>query len=302
MKRFKQCVYQLYEKNFIDGCSHYNSLNVRRASRSKFLARKAFKENNIPYAKGLIFFWPWTAVRFIKKQGFPVVLKPNVGGYSRGSFFPIKTWGAFWKAMFLVKFWWPKTVIETYFQGKNYRVVVTQAGTEIVMRRYPPFVEGDGTHSISQLIDQENRIREKMNLYPVIHEIPKDKRVQKFLKQQQLTLSSVPKKSQIIELYHRIALSPGGSLKNISLEKVTKKNKKIFEKILKLFKANIFGVDVIMEEGIGTDYDKQKCIFLELNSRPYLKMHDYPRWGEKPDLNQFYKRLEILDIEDKNNF
>jgi glutathione synthase/RimK-type ligase-like ATP-grasp enzyme len=33
-----------------------------------------------------------------------------------------------------------------------------------------------------------------------------------------------------------------------------------------------------MESGIDIDFDKQKTIFLEVNSRPFLKMHEYPRY------------------------
>ena len=72
------------------GCSNYNSLEVRKSCRSKEQARDKFQQGNIPYAKGLIFFNPFAAIRFAKEHGFPLVIKPNVSGFSRGSHFPIR--------------------------------------------------------------------------------------------------------------------------------------------------------------------------------------------------------------------
>ena len=72
--------------------------------------------------------------------------------------------------------------------------------------------------------------------------------------------------------------------------------------ILKETEANILGIDVIAKKGIEIDFNQQQCIFLELNSRPNLKMHNYPRFGEKEDLAAFYYKLNQLDIQDTKIF
>lgn len=286
----------------MDGCSSYNDVKVRRSSRTKKQARKKFEEHQIPHAQGQIFFWPWKAFSFVKQHGFPIVLKPNLGTYSRGSYFPISNYRELLTSLIKVKLWWPFTVIEKYLKGKNYRVVETKEGTQVVMRRYPPFVIGDGKKTIAQLIDSENEIRKQMKLLPTIHEIMKDKQIEKHLKKQKLKFESVPKAGQEVELFHRVALSPGGSLETIDPATIPVENKKLFQKILKAFDSNIFGIDVIMEKGIEFPYDQQQCIFLEVNSRPYLKMHHYPRWGEAPDMQALYDQLEQLEIKDQDIF
>jgi len=286
----------------MDGCSNYNPRSVRRASRSKKQAREMFKEHNIPHAQGTTFLSPYTAYRFVKEHGFPVCIKPNVGGYSRGSYFPITNWKEFWHAIIWVKIWWPVSVIETYLLWKNYRVVATKNSIDIAMERMPSFVIWDGEKTISTLIDEENKIRRDMELTPVIHEIEKKWVVKKHLKKYGKTFSYIPKNKEKVVLFHRVALAPGGILENIDLKTITPKNKELFLKILDLFDSNIFGIDVIMEKGIETDYDKQQTIFLELNSRPYLKMHHVPRYGKTPDLRAMYKKLDSLSITDKDTF
>lgn len=136
----KKIIYAFIEKNFLGGCSDYNPLSVRKICRSKFQAREMFKNNDIPHAQGLVFLNPYSAYRFAKEHGFPLVLKPNVGGFSRGSHFPIQNFKEFWVAMFFVKLWWPTSVVETYLLGKNYRVVTTKDSVDIAMQRYPAFV------------------------------------------------------------------------------------------------------------------------------------------------------------------
>lgn len=88
-----------------------------------------------------------------------------------------------------------------------------------------------------------------MQLGPSIHNIyPNNPLILKHLKKHKLSLSSIPKKDERVLLFHRVALAPGGVLKNIGIEHVTKKNNELFLKVLKGFDSNIFGLDVIFEK------------------------------------------------------
>lgn len=302
MNRLNRFIYQGIEKRFMDGCSNYNTLAVRKKSRTKQQARDVFAEHKIPHAKGAIFVNPLTAYRFVKQYGFPVVIKPNVSGYSRGSHFPITNFREFWKAVFMVKIWWPSSIIEEYLEGRNYRVVVIKNEIMSVIRRYPPFVVGDGKTTIADLIDAENQQRQQMKLLPVIHLISKNRQTQRFLKKQHMNLNSVPDPGTKVYLHNKIALAPGGVVETIDKETVSPENRELFLKILKSFDANIFGIDVIFEKGIEFGPDQQKCIFLELNSRPYLKMHHYPRYGKKPELDSYFAKLDSLELSDAGVF
>lgn len=302
MKGLKVVIYAWISKKFMDGCSNYNSLAVRKSCRSKGQGRDIFQQNDIPHAKGMIFLWPWTAHRFAKQHGFPLVIKPNVSGYSRGSYFPINNYAQLYKAIALAKIWWPTTVIEQFLLGSNYRVLGTDHSLISVIRRYAPFVEGNGVDMISQLIDKENKIREEMQLHPVIFPLKKDEQITKYLAKQDLSLNSVPADGDRIELFHRVALAPGGVVETIDCDTIPEVNKELFNKVVKVFGANVFGIDVIFEKSIETSYLEQRCIFIEVNSRPYVKMHYYPRYGAKEDFSAALAELDALDIEDKDIF
>lgn len=286
----------------MDGCSNYNSLQVRRNSRSKEQARAMFARHKVPHAHGQIFINPFTAAKFAKHHGYPLVIKPNVSGFSRGSHFPINNTKELWIAALWVKVWWPSSVVEQYLDGANYRVLATQDKIVSIIRRYPPFIDGNGEDNIGDLIDSENATRESMNLYPTIYPIKKSPAVRSYLAKQKRSFDTVPEKDQRIYLFNRVALAPGGIVETIDQSTVPEINKKLFCDVVKQFEASLFGIDVILEHGIDQDYTTQKCIFLEVNSRPYTRMHEKPRYGEVDDLQPFYDHMESLAVADTNTF
>lgn len=288
----KKVVYKYLSKWFLDGCSNYNNPNVRSLCRSKQQARNAFKKLNIPYAAGQVFYLPHTAFSFAKKHGFPLVVKPNVGGFSRGAHFPINNYWQLLKASILVKIWWHSSIVERYLAGNNYRVVVVKEQIMVIAKRHQPFVIGNGVDSIAGLIAKENTLRKEMGLLPIMAIIPKNKAITNHLKQQGLSLDSVPKKAQKIKLHHKIAIKLGGIVEAVPTDKISANNIKTLLKIVRYFDANILGIDIICSGDLTADFTKQNCIFLELNSRPFLQMHAAVRLGDKPDLSKFYRQLE----------
>ena len=302
MLGIKRRLYAKISKKFMSGCSNYNSLNVRRGCRSKKQARDTFAANNVPHAKGKIIFGPLAAYRFVEEHGFPVVIKPNVSGFSRGSYFPIENHQQLFKALLLAKIWWPTTVIEQYLEGKNYRVVVIEGEIMSVIERFPPKVLGNGIDTIRQLVKTENKVRQEMGLFPTIHPILESDQTIKHLAKQNLTFDSIPRLDQSITLFYRIALAPGGTVNTVDKATIPEENKALFLKVLSSFNANILGIDIIMEQGIDVPHDQQKSILLEVNSRPYLKMHDVPREGLREDLSEYYKKLDNLTIAQADTF
>lgn len=302
MRSLKALVYRWVSQTFMAGCSNYNSLTVRKASRSKRQARDMFEQHDIPHAKGAVFINPYTAYRFAKTHGFPICIKPNVSGFSRGSYFPITNFRQLWKAALLVKVWWPTSIIEQYLEGANYRVLASDSDLVSVIRRYPPFVDGNGRDSIETLIDAENKVREQMGLYPTMHPISKGSATVAYLAKSGRNLDTVPAKAERVLTFNRVALAPGGIVEIIDQSTIPAANRELFLRVIKAFDAKLFGIDVIFEEGIHKDYREQRCIFLEVNSRPFTRMHSYPRYGEAEDLDAFYQEMDKLHIADADTF
>ncbi len=302
MRKLNSLIYAWISNRYMHDCSNYNTLAVRKSCRSKVLCRKHFEKYNFPHAAGMIFVWPWQAHRFARKHGFPVVIKPNVSGYSRGSYFPISSMLELYKAIFWAKAWWPTTIIEKYLLGANYRVLVNRESLISVIQRYPPFVVGNGQHTVAELIDEENRIRASMQPAPTVYPIGKSSKIQMHLRKQGLDLLSIPDEGQHVQLFHRVALATGGIVEIIDQTQIPQVNKKFLTEVVRSFDANVLGIDVIFEHGIEVPHTDQECILVEVNSRPYIKMHHYPRYGKKEDFSQALEQLDALEIPDRDIF
>ncbi|MFK7993468.1 MAG: hypothetical protein AB8B87_04975 [Granulosicoccus sp.] len=302
MKSLKALIYRWVSQKYMAGCSNYNSLQVRKASRSKRQARDMFAQHNVPHARGTLFFNPLTAHRFAKEHGFPLCIKPNVSGFSRGSHFPINNYRELWKAALWVKVWWPASVVEQYLLGSNYRVLATDTDIVSVIRRYPPFVDGNGSDNIDTLIDTENTVRKDMGLHPTIYPISKSAATVNYLAKSGRTLATVPANGERVYTFNRVALAPGGVVETIDQSTIPAANRELFLSVIKAFDAKLFGIDVIFEEGIETDYREQRCIFLEVNSRPYTRMHSFPRYGKTENLDAFYAQMDALAVADADTF
>lgn len=288
--------YKFISKYFLSGCSDYNSLLVRQSCRAKGQGKKAFAKLGVPSAKSALFISPLTAFSFVKKHGFPVVIKPNIGGFSRGAHFPITNYKQLLFASIAVKIWWHKSIIEQYLSGENYRIVVIKERIMSVILRHPPLIVGDGKQTISALIDDENIIREQMGILPIMAYIPKNRAIKQHLSAQNLSLNSVPKQDETIVLHHKIAINLGSVVEIVDKNELSANNKAMLFDILNHFNANILGIDVICTQGLSVDFSNQNCIFLEVNSRPFLSMHDAPRYGEKEDLSDFYRQLDSEQV------
>lgn len=302
MRKLKSLIYAWISNRYMHDCSNYNTLAVRKSCRTKAQGRKHFAQYNFPHAAGMTFVWPWQAHRFVREQGFPVVIKPNVSGYSRGSYFPISSFAELHGAIFWSKAWWPVTVIEKYLLGANYRVLADRENLISVIRRYPPFVTGNGRNTIAELIDEENRMRDELQPAPTIYPAGKSKKVLRHLKKQGLSLSSIPQQGRHVELFHRVALATGGIVEIIDRSQIPEANRQLFTEVVRSFDANVLGIDVIFERSIEEPCTDQKCILVEVNSRPYINMHHFPRYGEKENFSEALARLDELDIPDQDIF
>ena len=171
-----------------------------------------------------------------------------------------------------------------------------------VIRRYPPFVDGNGKDSIRKLIDDENAIRETMGLFPTIHPIPKSAATTAYLASSGRNLDTVPAHGERVYTFNRVALAPGGVVETIAQASIPEANRELFLRIIKAFDARLFGIDVIFEEGIEKDFREQRCIFLEVNSRPYTRMHSFPRYGKTENLQAFYEEMDALTVADADTF
>jgi D-alanine-D-alanine ligase-like ATP-grasp enzyme len=159
-------------------------------------------------------------------------------------------------------------LLEQYIQGDEYRVYLIGGRFVTACKRLPAQVVGDGKSSINSLIKKKNSHKKSLGFDPV----KQDAQLELALSQQQLTLTSVPLKDQVIFLGQRLGRSSGGDI-HIAAQDFSKENIKQLELLAQQFSDRAtLGVDVILASG--------QLYVLEVNTRLQLSSALLPDVGQ----------------------
>lgn len=145
------------------------------------------------------------------------VIKPYSGSLGKGVIVNISRdrFEFNWKELVNTQKNLNKVIVQDYLEGFEARATVIEGHLNSVTVRVPPFVKGDGKHSIENLIHIKN---EERNICKVLSlaKIKTTSGIIEFLRSQQLSLDYVPKKDEYILLNSVSNFSYGGELINVT--------------------------------------------------------------------------------------
>ncbi len=177
--------------------------------------------------------------------------------------------------------WQKKLMIEEQIQGDDYRLLVIDGKLEVVTKRIPAFIIGDGESNIEELINKENQNpkRDIKNLAHILKPIAVDRPLLSFLKDQELTLESIPQKDEKIYVRKVASMSQGGITEDFT-DKVCNEVKILAESIARSIHAFTLGIDVICLD-ISKPLTKDNGSILEINTMPEAYLNLYPVLGKQ---------------------
>jgi cyanophycin synthetase len=243
----------------------------------KSILKKKLQPLGIPTPRGGAVFTQARAQKVFEGFPSPAIVKPAVGSASRHTTLHIKTRAELEAAFHLAKEISPWVVIEEELRGAVYRPTVVGGRLIATLRRDPPGVVGDGIHSVLQLIEDANTYPGRQGPY-FSHILPSPAGLAE-LAYQDLSLESIPKKSQRVNLHQKINWGLGGTTADVT-EEVHPENATLFEKIATTLDAPIVGIDFIIEDISRPWFDQEKCGVIECNSMPYFDNHHVPFEGQ----------------------
>ena len=142
-------------------------------------------------------------------------------------------------------------------------------------------IVGNGYLTIGELINTKNTHinrgdTDKMN--STLHKIPINSSLIVNLENQGLNLKTILPKNKKIYLQNKYVLSHGCDIINCN-GAVHIKNRDLFLRVADVLQADLVGIDFICPD-ISKPYDEQEAAILEVNSLPYIDMHQYPSHGD----------------------
>jgi D-alanine-D-alanine ligase-like ATP-grasp enzyme len=237
----------------------------------KGIILEKFNKAGIPVPRG-------RAVKTIKQAdvvfheiGGPVIIKPAIGSRSRHTYLHLTNLDELHKAFFKAKEISPYVVVEEELPGFVFRITLIGGQIAGVMRREPPHVIGDGTHTIQELVTEENKNPSRHG--PIFHELEIDPAI---LVGKNLSLDSVPGKGAMVILHPKVSRTFGASMTEI--EEIHSDNRKLFLAIATVLDDPVVGIDFIMDD-VARSWREQKCGIIECNSLPFIDLHHFPLKG-----------------------
>lgn len=250
----------------------------------KFLTKELLRAQNIPVAKGSKVKNIINLLQSAEEIGYPVVLKPQYGNKGKGVILNIKNEIELLNSYKKLKDKFKDIIIEKYHIGKDFRVCVVNYKVVAVSLRIPPFVVGDGSSNIFELINKlnEDPLRGEDHEKPLT-KIKLDEEVLGCISEQGRALMEVLDKGEILYLRKNANLSTGGEAVDYT-DEICSENINICIRAAKALNLDICGIDVCIEDISRSLYNNG--VVMEVNAAPGLRMHLNPSKGKSRNIGK----------------
>lgn len=188
-------------------------------------------------------------------------------------------------------------LVEEFMPGTEYRFFVIGGEVQAIMLRVPANVIGDGIRTVKELVEEKNSdpLRGTNHRAP-LELIQLGELEQLMLKEQGLTIESVPQANQIVYLRKNSNISTGGDSIDMT-DEFSEAYKKIAVSAVEALGAKISGIDLIIpDKEIDPTTDKKAYGIIEANFNPAMHMHVYPFAGKGRRLTMNVLKLLYPEI------
>jgi cyanophycin synthetase len=210
----------------------------------------------------------------------PVVVKPRDGNQGKGVAVNLKTPEEIESAFKTAQTISGDVIVERYFPGHDFRLLVVGDKLVAAARRDPPHVIGDGLHTIAELVDIVNAdpARGEGHGTSLTKIRVNDDIARSTLERQGYTLASVPESGALVILRNNANLSTGGTATDVT-DQVHPELAEVAVAAAKMIGLDICGIDLVGQDVFHPLTPETGCI-VEVNAAPGLRMHLSPSFGK----------------------
>lgn len=253
----------------------FNNSSSAKIAEHKYCANQVLKRAGIPVPKATAIhssqFNNGRLESIISHLTFPLVIKPTLGSLGRHVYCnipDIHQLKILMAQLFPISEW----ISIEEFHGKlnSYRVLMFKKRVIGVVQRYPAHVIGDGTHTITELIDLANAKRAQLTdeFVPIVV----DEEYQLRLNELGITLNYIPAEHERVVLCYTCNASRGGTYEALST-KICKKNRQLLVNLMSLLNLDIAGIDMECID-INTPIMDSNGVIIEVNTSPSVRIHE----------------------------
>ncbi|HYE73808.1 MAG TPA: Mur ligase family protein, partial [Blastocatellia bacterium] len=213
----------------------------------------------------------------------PVAVKPFDGNQGKGVSLNLYTAEQVVEAFKIASEYSRDVLVEELFVGRDYRVLVVGGKFIAASERIPASVMGDGQHTITELIEAENKnpLRGEGHDFPLT-KIEIDEVMIAYLQKSELKLDDVPPAGERVHLRENANLSKGGTAIDVT-DIVHPSVRMACERAAQVIGLDVCGVDLVLPD-IAHAIPRGGAGIIEINAAPGLRMHVFPSEGEPRDV------------------
>lgn len=245
----------------------------------KVLTKQLLSESGIPVPPGGVARTEQEALNIAREIGEAMVVKPFDGNQGKGVALNLKTPREIRRAFAMTLEYGDRVIVEKYISGRHYRLLIVGDRMVAAAERIPPFVIGDGAHSIQQLVDIVNSdpLRGDEHEKPLT-KIKIDQMVLMVLARQKKKPEDVPAPGEVVYMRDNANLSMGGIAIDVT-DRVHPENVEMSLRAAKLVGLDVAGVDLVAGD-ISAPLNANNGAVIEINAAPGIRMHHYPSKGK----------------------
>src|SRR5512138_1481945 len=223
------------------------------------------------------------AVRAARRIGLPVVTKPYNGNHGRGISIRLMSDAEVAEGFRAAREHARSVIVETFLEGDDHRLLVVNGELVAATRRTPGHVVGDGTHTVTQLVEIVNQDpRRGVGHEKVLTRLELDAQAEKMLERAGLTAQSVPERGRIVYLRSTANLSTGGTATDVT-DVIHPDNRDMAVRAIRAIGLDVGGVDFLSKD-ISESYRDIGGGICEVNAAPGFRMHVAPSVGTSRDV------------------
>ena len=260
----------------LKGSESTNTTSIGRAlSRDKSMTHRILTAAELPVARQGVTTNAKEAESFVAEIGFPVVVKPRDGNMGRGVSIGIADTTQLRRAFKRAQQVSRHVVIESLIEGEEYRLLVIDGRMVAAAQRRPAQITGDGTSTIRQLVEKENRRPERESALPssmaIMRLLKLDENALEVLADQGFAPDSIPARDQSVLLRRESNISRGGEGVDIT-DQIHPDNRALAAQAAAVIGLDVCGVDFITKNP-SVSWRENGAAICEVNSRPGIHIH-----------------------------
>ena len=227
---------------------------------------------------------------------YPLVAKPTTGQKGHHVYVGIKDYTTLTTTLSDILNTYPSALVQHQIVGSDLRFLLLNHQILGLVRRHPPQLIADGTHTIKQLILLHNQQlvtqREKTH-QRLQNRIHNWKRTTWHITNQGLSLDTILPKNTKLSPYPIANFQAGGTVETLNVDQIHPQIIDQIQHISRSVGLTICGIDMII---IDVNLPpKNNAFFIEINSDPSLRLHHLPNSGQPQQVApQILKRIFTL--------